>query len=290
MQKLGFSQWVLIFSLFTLIGISVAATTYMRIPSDNEHHDLGKLLVFNLFNWYVWALSTPIIASLVYRFPLISRRWGRNLTIHFLVAMLFLLLAGNIRFFFGGYFWNYFTFDTLTRERYLSAIMTRLFREWPIYLLIVSLMTSYIAYLSKVITRESLKKTLSRLSSVEKELSELRSSNEPDKEFLSTISVKERDNHIILPLSDVYIIEAFDNYLKCHTLDKVYLYKGTMKVMEARLDPKQFVRIHRSFIVNIQKIHTYEHLHHGEYLLQVNNMELKLSRSYRHNLRRIIDR
>ena len=61
-------------------------------------------------------------------------------------------------------------------------------------------------------------------------------------------------------------------------------------MLETRLDPHHFVRIHRSTIVNVQRIHEMRPLFHGEYrVLLRDGTGLKLSRGYRDRARALLD-
>lgn len=62
-------------------------------------------------------------------------------------------------------------------------------------------------------------------------------------------------------------VEASGNYVKIHTKSEAHLLRESMKNMEAKLDPKTFVRIHRSAIVNIDRIKELEPWFHGEYIV-----------------------
>ena len=55
--------------------------------------------------------------------------------------------------------------------------------------------------------------------------------------------------------------------MKIHTKSEAHLLRESMKNMEAKLDPKTFVRIHRSAIVNIDRIKELEPWFHGEYIV-----------------------
>ena len=68
------------------------------------------------------------------------------------------------------------------------------------------------------------------------------------------IVVKKGSNIVILPVHTVHYIEAFDDYVKVHTKEGFYLKKKTMSHYETTLDPSQFVRIHRSFLLNLQEL------------------------------------
>lgn len=58
----------------------------------------------------------------------------------------------------------------------------------------------------------------------------------------------------ILPTSDISYIEAYDDYVKIHTKEGFHLKKKTMNFFEKALDPTQFVRIHRSYIIALQQL------------------------------------
>jgi two-component system LytT family response regulator len=77
-------------------------------------------------------------------------------------------------------------------------------------------------------------------------------------------------------------IEASGNYVRIHSGEKSYLIRGTMNSMERKLDPALFIRIHRSFIVNVDSIKELESWFHGDYKVVLKNgKELVLSRNYR---------
>jgi len=68
------------------------------------------------------------------------------------------------------------------------------------------------------------------------------------------IVVKTGSKIKIIPVQDVYFLEAADDYVKVHIREGIFLKNKTMNHFEKTLDPQQFVRSHRSFIVNVQQI------------------------------------
>ncbi|NOT75584.1 MAG: response regulator [Cyclobacteriaceae bacterium] len=68
------------------------------------------------------------------------------------------------------------------------------------------------------------------------------------------IVVKKGINIVILPIHTVHYIEAFDDYVKVHTKEGFFLKKKTMAHYEKALDPKTFVRVHRSYLLNLQEL------------------------------------
>src|SRR5262249_3865972 len=58
----------------------------------------------------------------------------------------------------------------------------------------------------------------------------------------------------IIPLEDIHYFEAADDYVKIHTHQGAFLKNRTMGYFEKTLDPAQFVRTHRSYILNVQLV------------------------------------
>lgn len=58
----------------------------------------------------------------------------------------------------------------------------------------------------------------------------------------------------ILPVQDIFYIEAYDDYVKIHTKDGFHLKKKTMNFFENALNKDQFVRVHRSYIISLQQL------------------------------------
>ena len=68
------------------------------------------------------------------------------------------------------------------------------------------------------------------------------------------IVVKSGSSIKIIPTTEVRFLEAYDDYVKIHTADGVFLKNKTMSFFENNLEEKQFVRVHRSFIVQVSQI------------------------------------
>lgn len=94
------------------------------------------------------------------------------------------------------------------------------------------------------------------------------------------IVVKEGSNIRIVPVYDVHYIEAYDDYVKIFTQKEMYLKKKTMSFYEKNLDPSQFVRIHRSYILNLQQLTKIEPLEKDSYIaLLKTGVRIPLSKS-----------
>jgi len=102
-------------------------------------------------------------------------------------------------------------------------------------------------------------------------VSELMVNLETNAEFLQRIAVKTRHKIEVIPVMDIIYFEADDDYVTIFTLTEKFLKEKTMKYMESHLDPSQFVRVHRSFIVNVNQIARLELYQKGTYNVLLKN-------------------
>jgi two-component system LytT family response regulator len=101
--------------------------------------------------------------------------------------------------------------------------------------------------------------------------------------------VKDQGRSHFVAAADVEWIEAAGNYLKLHTAGGTHLVRATMKEIESRLDPARFVRVHRTSIVNVDRIRYLEPWSHGDQLMVLQSGEkVMLSRRYRDRLPRTL--
>jgi two-component system, LytTR family, response regulator len=90
---------------------------------------------------------------------------------------------------------------------------------------------------------------------------------------------------VLLKVNEIDWIEADGNYAKLHVGRKAHLLRERMHDLEARLNPQNFVRIHRSVIVNLERIKELHPHFNGDYIVVLDDgVQLKLSRSRREQL------
>jgi two-component system LytT family response regulator len=95
------------------------------------------------------------------------------------------------------------------------------------------------------------------------------------------ILLKSSGEIFFLKAEEIDWIEAEGDYMKFHVAGRAHLMRETMARLEARLDPKRFVRIHRSTIVNIDRLRKLSPSFAGEYVVVLHDgTKLKLSRGY----------
>lgn len=106
-----------------------------------------------------------------------------------------------------------------------------------------------------------------------------------DRRTLERILVRSGGRVTFLKVGEIDWIEADGNYLRLHAGKTSHLIRDTMAGMEAALDGDRFVRIHRSTIVNVERIKELEQWFHGDWIVALaDGTRLTLSRSYRHRL------
>ncbi|GAB3823715.1 LytR/AlgR family response regulator transcription factor [Pontibacter rugosus] len=103
------------------------------------------------------------------------------------------------------------------------------------------------------------------------------------------IVVKAANDIRIIPVKDVLYLEAYDDYIKVHTPDGLFLKKKTMNYYERVLDPKQFVRVHRSYLIPLAQLTRIEPLEKDAHVaLLKNGIRVPLSRSGYTKLRAVL--
>lgn len=99
------------------------------------------------------------------------------------------------------------------------------------------------------------------------------------------IAVRDRGNTVFVDLDDLDWLAADGDYVRLYAGGRALLLRETMNGMESRLDSGRFVRIHRSTIVNAQRVRELRPLPNGEQVVILRDgTQLRLSRTYRRRL------
>jgi two-component system, LytTR family, response regulator len=105
--------------------------------------------------------------------------------------------------------------------------------------------------------------------------------------YTNRIIFKSRGRILFLPVSDIRWIGAEGNYVRLSTANETHLLRETMAHLEERLDPKGFLRVHRSFIVNLKYVKEVRKEATGESVVVMDSgHKVALGRSYRAVLHR----
>lgn len=121
------------------------------------------------------------------------------------------------------------------------------------------------------------------------QLQSLMKTLKPEKKYLERLVIKSSGRIFFLNVAEIDWIEAADNYVYLHTGRTAHLLRETIGGLESRLNPANFLRIHRSIIVNLSCIKEMHPLFHGEYVIVLSTgKELNSSRRYRQNLNSLL--
>lgn len=101
-----------------------------------------------------------------------------------------------------------------------------------------------------------------------------------EEETLERIVVKNGMQIKLIPVQQIIFLEAYDDYVKIHTKDGMYLKNKTMSSFEKQLDPKQFVRVHRSYIIKVDQLSKIEPMEKDSYkAILLNGEKVSISKS-----------
>lgn len=123
---------------------------------------------------------------------------------------------------------------------------------------------------SKTRFNESLDKLFVRMESSdsgEDQLEKIKKHLENSDDILNRVVIKKSGKIHVISTSDISYLEAQDDYVMIYTANERFLKQQTMKYFEKHLDQEQFIRVHRSYIVNVQGIERIEPYEKTNYIL-----------------------
>lgn len=151
-----------------------------------------------------------------------------------------------------------------------------------------------IDYLLKPFTRERFRTALARARERltrrghDDNLSALIEHLRATRPYATRVAVRAADRFIVVDWRDVDWVEAADNYVKLHVGTKEFLLRDTLAALETRLDPERFARIHRSAIVQLDRIAEFHPVSHGDVdVVLRGGARLMLTRTWRERVQRL---
>ena len=149
-------------------------------------------------------------------------------------------------------------------------------------------------YLLKPFDRERFSRALARArvdldrrkaGAVNEQVLKLLSELQQGRKHLDRLVIRHGGRVLFLRADEIDWIEAAGNYVRLHAGKEEYLYRESMTKLEARLNPSLFARVHRSTIVNLERIKELQPWFRGDYMIVLrDNQKLTLSRTYRSRL------
>src|SRR5689334_24028948 len=149
-----------------------------------------------------------------------------------------------------------------------------------------------VQYLLKPVEREPLRQALTRVRELvaarsNPSLSAFLERVQQRTAFMQHVAVKSKGRVRLVPVERIDWFESAGNYVRIHVGSERFLLRQTMNGLEEKLDPTQFVRIHRATIVNLLRISDTRSASHGDHVVLLRDgTQLQLSRLYRERLDR----
>lgn len=167
-------------------------------------------------------------------------------------------------------------------EKLPAIIFTTAFDEYAIK----AFDSNAIDYLLKPFSKERFDKAIQKWQLQKENTKQVESSREVFKNLLPQnveqfrVVVKTGNQIRIISISEISYIEACDDYVKIHTEAEVFMKKKTMSYYESVLNEKEFVRVHRSYIINLSQIKRIELMEKESYCaLLKSGVKIPLSKS-----------
>ncbi|MBI2419397.1 MAG: response regulator transcription factor [Ignavibacteriales bacterium] len=99
---------------------------------------------------------------------------------------------------------------------------------------------------------------------------------------LKSLTVKHGEKFVVIPLHEIFFFEAEGNYIRIHTKNTVYLMRQTMTELLTVLENTSFIRVQRSFIINVHEVKEIHPHFNGEYMVYMKNeKKVPCSRTFR---------
>ena len=98
-----------------------------------------------------------------------------------------------------------------------------------------------------------------------------------------------QDKIVLVPLNEIYFIEADKNYAVINLKEKHYRMRTTINELTESLNPDLFVRVHKSYIINRNFVQELEPTFNQEYIIKlVTNKKIPTGKAYKENVQKLI--
>ena len=257
------SKWFLVAGIWLLPVAFSTMQIYWRFSVTGRSVILPEILFSQVALWSVWAILSLLIIQLGRQFPFQRDRWISPLIVH-LFASIFIALV-YIAFYasFVGYVRETLNWSWLSGN-YMDFLSLRFSFDFAVYWLVLGIYYA-ISYF---------------YGNRPPEASAIQNSG-----YRERLAIKSNGHIRFVKVEHIDWIEAADQYVKIHAGSKTHLLRESMNEIQKKLSPKNFLRIHRSTIVNIERITELQPYQKGDYIVLLDTGEsLKLSRNYRKQL------
>ena len=146
-----------------------------------------------------------------------------------------------------------------------------------------------IDYLLKPYTKDRFTKAIEKLNQTTEKVGSLTQSLLMDKtDYPERVLVEKKDKLITIAVSDIIRIEAYGDYSKLHTGNDTLVSNYGITALEEKLNPKSFLRVHRSSIINLNKVKELHKYGKSYDITMENNEVVRVSRGYMDAIKKIM--
>lgn len=262
--------WATYWMLQASFGSAVAIMDFTRVEIGIE---VVEPIIWEFSSCLVLLALLPLILAFDRRYPLRADTWRRNLPAHLLATLPFSLI-------------HVLGMVGLRKLAYLAAGGRYDFGDWPTELF-YEYLKDFRTYLGTLAMIYLYRLILLRLQGEASLLAE------PDEgppvepvERPERFLVRKLGKEFLVAAADIEWLEASGNYVNLQMRGHHYPLRSTIAAIESRLDPRRFVRVHRSYIVNLDHLVEIEPLDTGDARLRLRDgHQIPCSRRYRAALR-----
>lgn len=260
---------LVLLAICTAVGLLFA--THFRVYYRIEW---PLALWWGLKDWYLWGALAPFVVWLVRRVPPSRERWPQALVLHLLAASFLAVLHPTLAISLSA------LVEGLGNISFLESVQGLVLKRYTLSF------TTYVSITAVAIAADSFRRSrnreerAARLAAALQEAS-TRAATEPARRLL----VRRDDQERFVLVDRIDRIEAEGNYVRIHAGEETYFERRTLKSLETQLGPTRFLRVHRSHIVNVDRIDRIEAGFKGAYEVVLRDgTRLGLSRTYRKRL------
>jgi len=264
--------WIVLMAIQFVVNSEIAIIDVRRGMAD---FPVWKPVSWELSSHLVVLALIPLVIAFERRVPLTIGTFRRNLPWHVLGTVVFCVLHVSamvgLRKLAYGWMGESYDFGDWPRYAFYEYL-----KDWRSYAIILLTVASYRMLLLRLQGEARL------LDAPDDEAPPVEPVERPDR-FL----VRKLGKEFLVAANDIEFLQAQGNYVNLHVRGRAYPLRITMAAIEPRMDPSRFVRVHRSWMVNLDQIAEIEPLDTGDARVQMRDgTKVPCSRKYRSALKR----
>ncbi len=263
--------WITVYLLQATIN---SVVNLMDVDRSHAGYATWEVMVWEWTSHLVGLALVPAVIAFERRFTLDVGHFRRNLPLHVLASVAYCVVhvAGMVALRHLAYAWRgeHYDFGYWPRE-----LLYEYLKDWRTYVNILLVVAAYRLLMLRLQGEARL------LDAPDDETPPVEPIERPDR-FL----VRKLGKEFLVAANDIEFLQASGNYVNLHVRGRDYPLRITMAAIEPRMDPARFVRVHRSWMVNLDCIAEIEPLDTGDArLLLRDGSKVPCSRRYRDALR-----